>query len=230
MAKVILFGLTEMSEMMLFYLTHDSAHQVAAFTVDEKYLSQDCFCGLPVLPFESIEKSHPPSDFDMGVLLGFKDVNRLRANKYAEAKTKGYRMISYISSKATTWPGIVIGDNSYVFEQSVIMPFSKIGNNVFISIGCLVGHHSSVADHAFLSAHTVVLGGANIGSYCILGANSTIKDYVTVADSCVIGVGAEITKNTRSSQVYVSAAPQLLSKSSDQLRNWVTWSVASQGK
>ena len=230
MARVILFGLTEMSEMMLFYLTHDSAHKVTAFTVNEKYLTQSSFCGLPVLPFETVEKTHPPGSFEMGIPLGYKDVNRLRAAKYAEAKAKGYRLITYVSSKATTWPGAVIGENSYLFEQCVMMPFSKVGNNVNVSVGCLVGHHSIIGDHCFLSAHTTVLGCANIGSHCILGANSTIKDLVTVADSCVIGVGTEITSNTKPGQVYIAAPPQLLSKSSDQLSNWITWSAQLRGK
>jgi len=223
MARVILFGLTDMSEVMHFYLTHDSDHEVEAFTVDEKYLDQESFCGLPVLPFETIESTYPPDEFEMGVLLGFKEVNRLRATKYAEAKAKGYKMLTYVSSKAITWPGASIGENSFIFEQSVLMPFSRIGNNVFVSIGSLVGHHSIISDHCFLSAHSVVLGGVTIGAHCILGANSTIKDYITVGDSCVIGVGAEITKNTKHGQVYVSDSPKLLKWSSDQLKDWVTW-------
>ncbi len=223
MSRVILFGLTEMSEMMHFYLTHDSDHEVAAFTVDEDYLECESFCGLPVLPFETIESTYPPDEYEMGVLLGFKDVNRLRASKYAEAKAKGYKMITYVSSKAITWPGASIGENSYIFEQGVLMPFSRIGNDVVVSIGCLVGHHSIICDHSFLSAHSVVLGGVTIGTHCILGANSTIKDYITVGDSCVIAVGTSITKNTRHGQVYVSASPELLRWSSDQLKDWVTW-------
>jgi sugar O-acyltransferase (sialic acid O-acetyltransferase NeuD family) len=225
MAKVILFGLTEMSEMMHYYLTHDSPHQVVAFTVDERYLSSESFCNLPVLPFETIEKTHPPAEYEMGILLGFRDVNRLRAKKYAEAKAKGYRLISYISSKAIAWPGVEIGENTFVFEQSVLMPFSRVGNDVFVSLGCLVGHHSTVADHTFLSAHVVLLGCVNIGSHCILGANATIKDLVTVADSCVIGIGTAITRDTRPGQVYVTNQAQLLPRSSSQLSNWVTWTA-----
>ncbi|HAM51434.1 MAG TPA: UDP-glucose 4-epimerase [Nitrospiraceae bacterium] len=229
MAKVVLFGLSETTELIHFYLCHDSDHQVVAFTVDEKYLTQKSFCGLPVLPFEEIEKTHPPENYHMGVFLGFRDVNRLRANKYAEAKSKGYTMITYISSKAITWPGAVIGENCYVFEQTLIAPFATLGNNVVALAGCLIGHHSIISDHCFLSARTVVLGCSKVGNYCVLGANSTVKDLVTVADSCVVGVGAEITKNTQPSQVYVSDPPRLLEKSSEQLSRWITWS-AGHGK
>lgn len=223
MGRVILFGLTEMSEMMHFYLTHDSDHEVAAFTVDEEYLNHESFCGLPVLPFKTIESAYPPDEFEMGVMLGFKDVNRLRATKYAEAKAKGYKMLTYVSSKAIIWPGASIGENSYIFEQSVIMPFSRIGNNVVVSINSLVGHHSIISDHTFLSAHSVVLGCVTVGAYCILGANSTIKDFITVGESCVIGVGTVITKNTKDGQVYVSDSPKLLKWSSDELKDWITW-------
>jgi sugar O-acyltransferase (sialic acid O-acetyltransferase NeuD family) len=225
MARVILFGISEMSEMMHFYLTHDSAHQVVAFTVDEAFLAQETFCNLPVLPFETIEKTFPPTEYEMGILLGYKNVNQFRATKYAQAKSKGYKLINYISSKAITWPGAYVGENSFIFEQSVIMPFSKIGIDVFVSIGCLVGHHSTISDHAFLSAHVVVLGKCMVGENCIIGANSTIKDSVAVGDSCVIGVGSEIVRNTRPGQVYIGKPPTLLGKSSDQLKQWVTWST-----
>jgi sugar O-acyltransferase (sialic acid O-acetyltransferase NeuD family) len=224
MAKIILFGLTPMSEVMLSSLSQDSVHQAVAFTVDGKYVTEDSFCGLPVIPFETIERTHPPDEYEMLICLGFRDANRLRANKFAEAKAKGYKLVTYISPRASVRPGVVLGENCFVDDFAVLMPFSRIGNDVFINGGCFIGHHSIVDDHCFLAAHAIVLGCSRIGTYSILGPNSTVKDLVSVADSCIIGTGVQITKDTKSGQVYVADPPRLLKKSADNLRTWVTWS------
>ena len=41
MAKVVVFGVGQWAELAHFYLTHDSPHEVVAFTVDREYLDGD---------------------------------------------------------------------------------------------------------------------------------------------------------------------------------------------
>ena len=115
--RVVIFGTTEMAELTHFYLTHDSAYQVAAFTVDRAYIKEETKWGLPVVPFEDLAATYPPDEYAMFVALLFGRVNKSRAEKYAEAKAKGYRLISYVSSKAATWPGVAIGDNCMILGK-----------------------------------------------------------------------------------------------------------------
>jgi sugar O-acyltransferase (sialic acid O-acetyltransferase NeuD family) len=224
MEKVVLFGNAGVAKMNHFYLSHDSPYEVAAFTVDREYVKEDTLLGLPVVPFEDVESILPPSEYKMAVPLGFRKVNRFRAEKYSQAKAKGYELISYVSSRASTWPGLVVGDNCFIYENSAIGPFAAIGNNVIIA-GGKVGHHSIIEDHCFLAAYAVVLGGVIVGPYCVLGANSTIKDRITVARECIIGAGALITKDTIERGVYVSEPAELVPKRSDELSTWLTWGV-----
>jgi hypothetical protein len=37
MTKVVVFGVGQLAEVVHFYLSHDSPHEVAAFTVDNQY-------------------------------------------------------------------------------------------------------------------------------------------------------------------------------------------------
>jgi sugar O-acyltransferase (sialic acid O-acetyltransferase NeuD family) len=221
--KVILFGLGVESEMNHFYLTHDSPYEVVAFTVNQEYIKEDTRSGLPIVPFESIQTSYPPAEHKMYISMAFGKVNKSRAAKYHEAKAKGYELINYISSKAVTWPGLVIGDNCSIYENCVIQPFARIGNNVVIAPGGIVGHHNVVNDHCFLATNTVLLGNVTLEPYCFLGANSTVRDDVTVARECIIGAGVTITKNTRERGVYVNKSPELLPKPSNELATWLTW-------
>lgn len=228
MDRVIIFGNGQEAEMNYIYLTHSSPYEVAAFTVDRAYIKEDMLLGLPVVPFEDIESVYPPDEFKMSLLISYRKLNRLRAEKYDQAKAKGYELISYVSPKAVTWPGLVMGDNCYIAENSVICPFAEIGNNVFIGAGSLVGHHSVIKDHCFVAPHAVILGSATIEPYCLIGANSTIRDGgVIVARECIIGAGVSITADTREKGVYINRAAELLPKPSNELSTWLTWSVKS---
>jgi sugar O-acyltransferase (sialic acid O-acetyltransferase NeuD family) len=205
-----------------FYLTHDSPHDVVAFTVDGNRIAEGSLFGLPIVPFEEIELHYPPAQFKIAIPIAFTRVNRLRAAKYAEAKAKGYELISYVSSKATTWPGLAVGDNCFVYENSAIGPFVTIGNDVVIA-NSSIAHESIIGDHAFLAAHAVVLGSVTIGPYSILGANSTCRHGITIGEACVVGAGAVVNKSIPDRAVYVSKPAELLPKSSDLLGGWLNW-------
>jgi sugar O-acyltransferase (sialic acid O-acetyltransferase NeuD family) len=222
--KVVVFGNSELAAINSFYLTHDSPYRVVGFTTDAAYVKEDHFRGLPVVPFEQVESIFPPSAHRMSILLGFRDVNRLRSKKYVEAIGKGFELISYISSKAIIWPGVEIGDNCHIHEGAVVQPFAKIGSDVVISAHGLVGHHSHIRDHCFLSAGSTILGGSVVEPYCVLGANATVLDGVTVARECIIGAGSLITKDTCERGVYMDKAAELLSKTSDEVGGLLTWS------
>ena len=61
MARVIIFGLQDFASLAHFYLSHDSEHEVAAFTVTQDYLPADpVFEGKPVVPFEGLEQALSP--------------------------------------------------------------------------------------------------------------------------------------------------------------------------
>jgi sugar O-acyltransferase (sialic acid O-acetyltransferase NeuD family) len=228
MEKVVVFGNNQTASHTYFYLTHDSPYEVAAFTADGEYIQEDTLFGLPVVPFEDVESIYAPDDYKMSIPITFRNLNKLRAQKYHEAKAKGYQLISHISSKSTTWPGLVIGDNCFIYENCVIQAFAEIGNNVVIAPGCVIGHHSVIKDHCFLAAHTVVLGSVTVEPYCFLGANCTINNNITIARECVVGAGAFINKSTREKGIYIGKEAELMPKSSDQLRTWLTWSVGVQ--
>jgi sugar O-acyltransferase (sialic acid O-acetyltransferase NeuD family) len=211
--KVVIFGVGEIANVAHFYLSHDSPYEVVAFTVDKEFIKEKELFELPVVPFEEIEMIYPPDKFKMFAPISYKDVNKLRAEKYYQAKAKGYQLISYICSKATTWPGLVVGDNCFIFENNVIQPFVKIENNVILWSGNHVGHHTIIKDHCFITSQVVISGHVVVEPYCFLGVNSTIRDNITIAKECVIGAGALITKDTQEKGVYYGPAANILKTS-----------------
>jgi len=202
MEKVIIFGIKDFAELAHYYLTHDSPYHVLAFTVHSKYLSVNkSFKNLPVVPFEEITSIYPPASYSMFAPLSPKNMNRLRANVYNEIKARGYKCISYVSSKATVFEN-VIGENCFILEDNTIQPFTSIGNNVVLWSGNHIGHHGQIKDNVFFTSHVVLSGHCIVEPYCFFGVNSTIRDGLHIAEGTLVAMSASINKNTEPWGVY----------------------------
>lgn len=215
-SKVVIFGTGSFAEVVHFYLTRDSEHEVVAFTVNEDHLKETQFSGLPVVPFESVEEQFPPDSFKMYVAVGYKGINKVRADVYAKAKDKGYSLVSYVSPRCTNWADR-IGDNCFIFEDNTIQPFVTIGNNVVMWSGNHIGHHSSIGDHCFITSHVVVSGLVTVGSFSFLGINASIRDNIRIGEACVIGAGALVMKSTDDREVYIAERTAPSGRNSDDL-------------
>jgi sugar O-acyltransferase (sialic acid O-acetyltransferase NeuD family) len=202
MAKVVIFGVKDFAELAHYYLTNDSEHEVVAFCVNSRYLPETPnFLGLPIVPFEDIVNLFPPDQFEFFAPMAPIQMNRVREQIYHEIKSKGYQLISYISSKATVC-GNTIGDNCFILEDNTLQPFTKIGNNVVIWSGNHIGHHGEIKDHVMFTSHVVLSGHCIVESYCTLGVNSTIRDGIKLAEGTFVAMGACITKDTEEWSMY----------------------------
>lgn len=213
MAKIIIFGVMDTAELAHFYLTHDSEHDVAAFTVSREYLTDPLFHGLPVVAFEEVETLFSPQEYKFFAPMTGRGMNRNRERIYLEAKAKGYEFISYVSSKATLF-GNSIGENCFILEDNTIQPFTTIGNNVVLWSGNHIGHHGQIKDHVFFTSHVVMSGHCIIDSYCFFGVNSTIRDYLHVAEGTLVGMASAVYKDTEPWSVYIGNPARKLPKPS----------------
>lgn len=202
--KVIIFGTKDLAELAYYYLSNDSNYEVVAFTTNKEYIKQDTFQKLPIVPFEDVEKLFPPSDFLFFAPMTGSKMNTLRKNIYEEAKLKGYKFISYISSKTTLFNNI-IGENCFILENNTIQPFTEIGNNVVLWSGNHIGHHSKIDSHVFFSSHVVLSGHCHVKERAWFGVNSTIRDGITIGEGCLIAMGSLITKTTEDGSFYMGA-------------------------
>jgi sugar O-acyltransferase (sialic acid O-acetyltransferase NeuD family) len=219
MAKLILFGTGDIAQIANYYFGIDSEHEVACFTVDKTFINgKSEYEGKPLIAFEDVLKKYPPSDYKMFIALSYSKMNKLREQKYNEAKSKGYELVSYVSSKCTYLSQHVPGDNCFIFEDNTIQPFVKIGNNVTLWSGNHIGHHSMIDDHNFISSHVVISGHCHVQPNCFLGVNATVGHRVTIARETLLGAGVIISKDTVEQGVYVPARSVLLDKKSSDIQ------------
>jgi acetyltransferase-like isoleucine patch superfamily enzyme len=216
--NLIVFGAGDIAELAAFYFDHDSDFEVLAFTVDREHLDHESAFGRPLVPFDEIERRFPPGEHDMFVALSYAQLNGLRRDRVTAARAKGYRLASYVSSRATTFPGLVHGENCFILEDNTIQPFVTIGENVTLWSGNHIGHHSRIGDHCFVASHVVVSGGVTLGEQCFVGVNVTIRDHVRVGDRCVLGAGALISADADADGVYAPAATERSRVPSHRLR------------
>lgn len=208
MKKLVIFGTRQIAEVCAFYFEHDSDYRVVAYTVDGAFLDNEIFGGRPVVPFEDVAKRFAPEEHDLFVAIGYGKMNKLRAEKFGVARGLGYTLARYVSSKAFTWPGLSVGENTFVMEANVIQPFASIGADTIVWSGNHIGHHARIGDHCFLASHIVVSGNVDIGDHCFIGVNATLRDGIKIAPRCLIGAGAILTKDTKPDEVYAPSATE----------------------
>ena len=202
MADLVIFGAGDIARLAHFYFRTDSPHTVRAFTVDAAYRTGDAFGGLPLVDFERVADDYPPGRFEMFVAVSYARMNAVRAAKYEEARTRGYRLASYISSRCTWLTDIPAGDNAFVLEDNTVQPFATIGRNVTLWSGNHIGHDAVIEDHVFISSHVVVSGHTRVGERSFLGVNATLRNGITIGARNLVGAGAAILKDTEPDTVW----------------------------
>ena len=173
MARVVIFGQGRGADTAFRYLTRDSPHEICAFAADAAYITNRTFHGLPVVEYETLMSTHPPDGYHMFVPLGFQRMNRLRAERYLDAKARGYRFISYVSSRVSSLEEPRIGENCFILDGQLLNLDVSIAGDVTVGDGCFLGVNASVSNGVRLGAHTFV------------GAQ-TIIDKDTPADSVYV--------------------------------------------
>ncbi|PHR59447.1 MAG: sugar O-acyltransferase [Arcobacter sp.] len=200
--KIIIIGSGETGLIAYEYFQYDSEYEVIAFSVNETYIRSLKINNLPVVPFEKLEYIYSPDEYEVYVAISSGKLNRNRTKVYNEAKAKGYRCASYISSKAFVWKNVEIGENCFIFEDNTLQPFVKLENNITLWSGNHIGHNTIIKDNCFISSHCVISGFCKIGENSFLGVNCTIENNTTIEKDNFIGAGALIQKNTNVRDFY----------------------------
>jgi sugar O-acyltransferase (sialic acid O-acetyltransferase NeuD family) len=214
--EIIIFGIGKIADVIQYYMREDSGMTVAAFTVDEKYITEKEFNGLPVVPFENIEALYPPDKYAFFVAIGYHDLNAIRGQKVQEVTDKGYEVISYIHPNSSAPKDLVTGKNCFVMNNVCIHPRVILGDNVFVWSGTLIGHHSTIGNDAWLTSCCNIGGNVTIGNNAFLAVNATIGHSVSIGNNCFLGANTLVTKNLEDDKVVIAESSKPIKLSSSQ--------------
>lgn len=200
--SLVIIGLGETAELAFGYFETDSDYKVVAFSAERPFVTESLFHGLPVVSLDELPQRFPPSEVDAFVAVSSTKLNTVRARLYQGCKGMGYKMASYVSSKAFVGFGSSIGENCFILENNTIQPFVRIGDDVTCWSGNHIGHRTVIHDHCFLSSQVVLSGFCEVEEYCFLGVNVCVADSVKIGDHCLIGLGSVIAKDVEPYSIY----------------------------
>jgi sugar O-acyltransferase (sialic acid O-acetyltransferase NeuD family) len=201
-SPLVIIGNSEIAAMAFEYFHHDSAYRPVAFAVDAPFITAELFCGLPVVPLERVTELYPPDTHAAFVAVGDRQLNRIRMRMFDRANALGYRLATYVSSRAFVWRNVSIGRNCFILEHNVLQPFVTVGDDVTLWSGNHIGHRSVIGDHAFIASHVVVSGFCTVGPRSFIGVNATLADGVALGADNFVAMATVIAASTEDDGIY----------------------------
>lgn len=204
MKKIIIFGTSDFSRQMHWYITHDTNKKVVCFCADKEYITESKFLGLPIVPFDQVKNEYASNDHEILLAIGQSKMNDIRKRVFFQAKDKGYTIASYVHSSSIVQT-TEIGEGNIILERCAIQPFVKIGDgnllwdNVFFAHDNIIGNFNTFSGNAGLS------GYVEVKNNCYLGKHSMVFDHILIEDYTLVGAGAYVRKNTQPYSVIVPA-------------------------
>ncbi|MEF8703839.1 MAG: acetyltransferase [Candidatus Accumulibacter sp. UW26] len=216
MKKLIVFGAGKIAEVISDYFVRDSDYEIAAYTCDHSFATSEQYCGLPLVCFDDAVRLFPPDRYSLHIAVGYHQLNRLRERLFVEAKAKGYRLASYVSSRS--WPGkdAIVGENCFIADGVSLEAGAKIGHNVALWSNVVIGHHSEIRAHCWIAAGTAIGGGSLIGERCFLALNATVGNEVVIGADSILGAHTLLTKSVADKSVLIERDTELFRLDSDQ--------------
>lgn len=213
MKKLIIVGTSNNSKLARYYFERDTPYEVIGYTVENEYVTSPVFDDLPVIPLDSITDTHPTTEFDVFVAVGYSKMNKVRELLFNKVTELGYYTPNYISPDCNC-RSKKIGLNNFILEDNTIQPYVEIGDNNVLWSGNHIGHDVKIGNNNFITSHVVVSGFTVIENNCFLGVNSCFRDDIKISNYTLIGAGASIMKSTKEEEVLLANKPFELNKSS----------------
>ena len=201
--SVVIFGCGNFASLVWYCLTHDSDLRVEGFTVDRPYIGSGTHEGLPVVPFDELEAHYPPSQIDLLIPMGYSRINGVRRERFEQARARGYRFANYISSRASVWANLKMGENCIVGEHAIIQPYVSLGDNVIVRGGAHVSHHCTLASHCYVSTQGTLGSGVRMEEQAFVGVGAVLRDGLHLGARSYVGAGAVLLEDAAADSVYL---------------------------
>lgn len=197
--KLFIYGVGGLADYAAYVFANDSDFEVMGTCIEKNYFKKNMQDSQDIKVFEEIEDQLIQENIFLFIAVGN---NIVRERIYQLSKEKGIQMATYISSKASTWPDLDIGDNCFIGEGSVIQPLVKIGSNSIL-FGARLGHHCQIGDHVLLSGPTLG-GNVSVGNYSFIGLNAVVLQNLEIGTRNIVGMGVAIKNSTGDAEVFSS--------------------------
>lgn len=193
MRNLVILGDTPFAERLYHYISYEGVDKVVAFTQESGFITHNELQSLPVLPLEELPL-RINEEFEIILGIGYIKMNSLKKRLYDLCVERGYKVGSYISTKAIVYTDD-IGEGCFLSPGCIIGPGCKLGKGNYLEASVVLSHDNILGDFNFMSTNAVFGGFSKVGNFCFIGLHSTIKDNIEIADSTLIGSSANVLKS-----------------------------------
>lgn len=215
--KTVIFGTSNFSQMMYWYLSQDASEKVAGFCVEDAFFSDQMLDGLPVVPYSKVKKEFPPDEFQVLLAMGTTQMGDVRERLFNSFKKDGYVLRNYIHPSALL-QGCRLGEGNIILERVLVQPFSSIGNGNLIWYQSSIAHNNKIGDFNTIAGGASLSGFVQIENHCFVGNNATVRDHVCIASYTLVGAGCYVDRDTEAHGVYVPTRSLRLERDSREFR------------
>ena len=202
--KIVIFGANDLGRLLKYYIEKDTKRVIAAFVMNKEYVKNNEFCGLPVVPFETMNDLFNPSQYEILLAIGNSKMNNIRKKIFYESKQKGYTIASYIHSSCSIHTD-KIGEGNILLENCLVYPFSSIGCGNLLWDHVLISHDCTVGDFNTFSSYADLCGYVTIGNNGYYGKHCVINEHLHMADYTLVGAAGYAKKNSKPYSVIIPA-------------------------
>lgn len=196
-AKIVILGCGRKGKEVKDFIERYDLFEVAAFTVNKKYMTEDTFEGLPVYPLEELDKTFNKNEiYTFAASSHFNYLNRVKRILYNELKERGYKVANLISPLATVKTK-ALGDGNWINDFAYIDEETEIGSNNVLCSYAYIAHYSHIGSHNFFGIRSLIAGGVHIKNQCFVGIGATVFNMVHIGEKCIVGAGTIVKKNLK---------------------------------
>lgn len=214
--KLLVFGVGPSADVAAELFRRSEQYEFVGFVLDRQFLNATHHGGFPIFAYEDIRNSFGPESYEIFVSVGYRRLNRLRAEVCARVQNDGYVLPTLIQDRGAMPESLKVGSNCLIMAGASIHPAVSIGDNVFIWAGATVCHHTRLGSHGWITAGATISGNCTVGDSFFIGANATLVNDLSVGSECFVGAGALVSRNLDDKSVVVRAGDDLFGLSSDQ--------------
>lgn len=127
----------------------------------------------------------------------------LRKKIVTKIKDRGGEFVTLISPYAKVSPNCKIGEGVVIMPNVSVNRYAIIDEFCILNTGCIIEHDATIGKFSHISTGAVVNGDCVIGSDCFVGSNAVLLNQIRIYCNSSIGAGSVVTKDIKSSGIYV---------------------------
>ncbi|MBR3397300.1 MAG: acetyltransferase [Lachnospiraceae bacterium] len=209
MKQLIIFGNGDFARLLKYYIDEDDDREVRCFTVNASDIRDVFFEGLPVVPFEDIEKKYSAEEYEILLGIGNVHMNDTRKRIFEECNNKGFNVASFIHSSSKIH-NLEMGEGTIILEDCLFYPFAKIGKGNLFWDHVLVSHDCEIGDFNTFSGSADMAGYVKVGNNGYFGKQCLLNDGIVVGDYVLVGACAYVKRNLKDYEVVVPPRSSVL--------------------